>query len=63
MLLANWPWSVFNVTDQGFDGSSMLISANLSKVVEGKISTISEFANNTRSFFKTIAEYHKTFLF
>ena len=46
MLLANWPWSIFNVTEQGFDGGSILIAGDVSGVVGGKIPTISEFANN-----------------
>ena len=48
MLLANEPWFIFNITDQGFDGG-IRISGDVSSVVGGKIPTISEFANNIYS--------------
>jgi hypothetical protein len=50
MLLANWPWSIFNVTEQDLNGGGILIVGDVSRVVGGKIPTISEFANNIKPF-------------
>jgi len=48
MLLANGPGSICHVMDQGVDGG-ILIAGDVSSVVEGKMPTISEFANNINS--------------